>query len=356
MPPALMRSLGVREVDLLHALLFCALWTRPPVSFGFSLADCWAWLRYLPAICSSPELRLREEWTSLDPHQKTVLSGDFGVGFTTWFLHKTLDFRAYADTLWVVNTLAPGNFELAPSAKRGPRKSPDYIAIDGAGRFGVLECKGVQTSHASLVAALERGVPQKQNLRALGSTPLVHSLVAGLFIPQFTNAEFPALVIADPDWDDVKNMFAEFGKAEIERGVAQIASAKQAAMLELSQTANALARIKGGRGAIHAAFSDDMQIQRAGRTANPDDVRVTRDYRWPVQVEIADGIRIVGARFDGRLASSEVEKLRTIEPPEELAEQSRERIRNVQWGVESGEMFAELRSPLGGIFRITLLE
>jgi hypothetical protein len=355
-PASLTRTGGLRDVDVLLSLLFCAIWTRPPVSFGFSLADCWAWLRYLPAICSSSELRLRDEWTSLDPHQKTVLSGDFGVGFTTWFLHQTLDFRIYADTLWVVNTLAPGKFALGPTAKRGPRKSPDYIAIDGAGGFSALECKGGQTSRASLVDALESGVDQKKNLRALGTTPLVHSLVAGLFIPQFNNTEFPALVVGDPDWNEIQAILREFKEPIIERGVIQIASAKQAAMLDLSQTANTLARAERRHVTVSKAFAEDLNTQRFGRTVVHGEVRVTRDYRWPVQVEIADGIKIAGARFEGKLGPDAIEKLRTIEPVEELAEQGLDGLRNLQWGVESGDMSAELRSPLGGTFRLTLLE
>jgi hypothetical protein len=68
---------GLVECDHIScALVFAALWTRPPVRYGFSLSDCWAWLRYFPAIAVNSELRLREEWTSLDPHYKTVLSGD----------------------------------------------------------------------------------------------------------------------------------------------------------------------------------------------------------------------------------------------------------------------------------------
>src|SRR5690606_37909426 len=145
------------------------------------------------------------------------------------------------------NVLMPGMFALEPSARRGPRKSPDYIVTDGAGSFSVLECKGSQTSRASLVDALNRGVRQKQNLRALGATTLEHSLVAGLFIPQFGSNEYPALVVADPEWDDVKRLLAQFKTPAIERGVVQVANAKQAALLELSQTANALARTHGGR-------------------------------------------------------------------------------------------------------------
>ena len=109
-------------IDFLCALIFTALWTRPPIRYGFSLSDCWAWLRYLPAIAPTQDLRLCDAWTTLDPHHKTVLSGDFGVGFTTWFLNQTLDFVKFSDTLWVVNTLSPGAFRLASSARRGPRK------------------------------------------------------------------------------------------------------------------------------------------------------------------------------------------------------------------------------------------
>jgi hypothetical protein len=184
-PAALTSALQTSPLDInfLGALIFSALWTRPPITYGFSLSDCWAWLRYFPAIASTPDLRLCDAWTTLDPHHKTVLSGDFGVGFTTWFLKQTLGFVKYSDTLWVVNTLSPGAFRLASSARRGPRKSPDYIAEDSQGNLSVLECKGGQCSRKDLLDSMERGVPQKTNVKAIGATQLQHSLVAGLFVP-----------------------------------------------------------------------------------------------------------------------------------------------------------------------------
>lgn len=36
------------QVDILSALLFTGVLTAPPVRHGFSLSDCWAWLRYFP--------------------------------------------------------------------------------------------------------------------------------------------------------------------------------------------------------------------------------------------------------------------------------------------------------------------
>src|SRR5437773_1749494 len=78
--------LGAQDLDVDVALLFVAMCTRPPVVQGFSLADTWAWLRYRSAIASTPDLRLRSEWTTVGRHQKTVSSDELGVGFTTSFL------------------------------------------------------------------------------------------------------------------------------------------------------------------------------------------------------------------------------------------------------------------------------
>ena len=47
-----------------------------------------------------------------------------------------------------MNTLSPGAFRLAASARRGPRKSPDYIAEDSQGNLSVLERNGGQLAQA----------------------------------------------------------------------------------------------------------------------------------------------------------------------------------------------------------------
>ena len=259
------------NVDILASLLFLGLWTRPPVTHGFSLSDCWAWLRYFPALAVTPDLRLRDEWTTLDPHHKTVLSGDFGVGFTTWFLSQVLGFVRYSDTLWVVNSLRPGRFHLAPSGKRGPTKSPDYIAEDIHGDFSVLECKGGQSSRTSLRAALDRGAIQKANLRAIGGTTLRHSLVAGLFIPQFNSSESAVLMVADPAWEDVRELFSGFSKEQIARAVVGVSYAKELAMLDLPNVANSLVQAEGSDESLAAALERDRawRGRRATRPSRP---------------------------------------------------------------------------------------
>lgn len=86
-----------RQTNVLFALLHTALWTKPPVQYGFDLSDFWAWLRYGPAIADAQNLRLKQEWANTDPHQKTVLSDEFGVGFVTQLFVEELGFLVYAD-------------------------------------------------------------------------------------------------------------------------------------------------------------------------------------------------------------------------------------------------------------------
>lgn len=348
---------GQYTANLYFALTFLAIWTRPPVSFGFSLSDCWAWLRYIPAIASTVKLRLCSDWTTLDPHHKTVLSGDFGVGFTTWALHQALGFTRYSDTLWVVNTLAPGSFALASTtARRGQRKSPDYIAQDASGNCSVLECKGTQTSRQALHAALGRGVPQKRSLRQIGPTPIQHSLVAGLFIPQWQSPEDPLLEIWDPSWEDVKKALGRFARGTLERGVVQVATAKELALFELQRTANALVRAEGARGSLRQAMAEDLAADVPGRLRTSEGVQITREYRWPHAV-LWDGLPpIVGVRFTAQLPQPQVEALQVVEAPDAEGERQRDQQLSQSWHSAESELAGRLTSPMGTELSLELLE
>jgi hypothetical protein len=345
------------EVEALAALLFVGIWTRPPVTYGFSLSDCWAWLRYFPAVATTPDLRLRDEWTTLDAHHKTVLSDDFGVGFTTWFLFQTLGFQRYADTFWVVNSLLPNTFRLAPSAKRGPTKSPDYIVEDLSGEFSVLECKGGQSTCASLRAAMNRGAAQKSNLQVIGTTPLRHSLVAGLFIPQFESWESAVLIVADPEWDEIRKLLSPFSKAELARSVVGVSYAKELAMLDLPNVANALVRADGGDGSMANALERDrVWRQRQARALADETHRVERDYRWSSPVKLAEDRVAVGIRFTGSLPISALEELVRLSSPIAIAEAKQDHSRAHAWQAEGDDLTVTLRSPLGSTFGLSVLD
>ena len=167
-PPALSgaATMGTWSCCVETAILSVALHTRSPIVEGFHLSDWWAWLRYLPALADTPELRLRDEWTATDSHQKAVLSDDFGVGFATWFLIEHLQFLAFVETshfLWCV--APPGAYFLLNCKKAGPNKIPDYVGLDDQLRLSVLECKGSQADRRVLRQTIAKGIPQKQNFR-----------------------------------------------------------------------------------------------------------------------------------------------------------------------------------------------
>src|SRR5437773_4310658 len=107
-PRELLSCAGPRQVNVLVALIYTALVTRPPTVHGFHLSDYWAWLRYQPAIAATNDLRLRAEWDTVDSHQKTVLSDELGVGFTTQFITEALNCSEFTDTVYEVNVLDPG--------------------------------------------------------------------------------------------------------------------------------------------------------------------------------------------------------------------------------------------------------
>jgi hypothetical protein len=262
----------------------------------------------------------------------------------------------FSDTLWVVNTLSPGTFHLGSSAKRGPNKSPDFIAQDVHGNISVLECKGTQTSQRSLFEAIERGIPQKGNLYAIGSTQIQHSLVAGIFVPQFENTDGALLVLADPDWQELKKSLSQFSPEAVGRGVTQVAYAKELALLDLSETANSLARAKGTPEDITDAFSLDAEKMSPGRSIKDDQVRMQREYLWPKPRKLADDLLISGVRFEASLPVEDVERLRRVVSPSEHGEAKRDASKNADWKVTSIEETVEMRSPLGTTLRLCLLE
>lgn len=344
------------QVDLSAALMFIAIQSRPPMQYGFSLSDCWAWFRYFPAVHSQLRLKLCEPWTSLDPHQKTILSGDFGVGFSTWVLHQALGFQLYGDTLWVLNVLAPGVFQLLPSAKSGPRKSPDYIAMDSDGRFSVLECKGTQSSRKILLASLQVGVPQKQNLRAVGQTEIRHSLVAGIFVPQWESRERALFAVCDPEWVEVKEALGQFSTEEIGRAVLQVALAKELALFDFSSTANALIRAKGADEDLGAALQRDLSVERrAVRVTAEGAVLVQRDYFWSEPVRFADH-SISGVRFLGEVPAEHMEVLRGGKRPEEVGERALSIRKEPRWSSSVSNTSTSLVSPFGTRYELQLLE
>ena len=227
--------LGTRRIDVDQALLCMALVNCPPALQGFDLGDTWAWLRYRPALADLSALRLRQEWTDIDPHQKTVLSDEMGVGFVSHFLASRLDFRYFGNTAYVANVLMPNVFWFRRRARRGPAKMPDFVAIGGDGRANAVECKGSQTSFQVLRAAMEKGRLQKSNL-GIPAAIRGAQIVGGLFLPQWEDKDTARLHFIDPPLK-MTGMLADVEPHLFTMAVAQIFLAKHLSLLGIADLA-----------------------------------------------------------------------------------------------------------------------
>lgn len=190
------------KCNVLHSLLVTGYLTTPPRHRPLSLSTYWAWLRYGAAISRRhPGLRLRRGWTDLDPHQKTILSDDFGLGFPCHFLAERHGFEDFADTGYLLDSIFKTSVTYKNKPKRGPAKSPDLIAVDSAWQLHVLECKGTQSTRKYLRTAVADGQAQKRNLKPKTPGFFKSCMVGGIFVPQWRSKEMAELLFIDPEPD-----------------------------------------------------------------------------------------------------------------------------------------------------------
>ncbi len=158
-PPSGRReSVEVRPIDILHIL---GRITTPPVTELVDLSSTWAEIRYLWAFHpnlrqSRPiSLRLSEPAKSLDFHQKTLLSDEFGVGFAAYYMAT---FEGATDPVDVF--IARRNLQI-PIRGNSLRSLPDYIFCGpGQDQYFIVECKGTQSQRSSAIQQLRRGAEQ----------------------------------------------------------------------------------------------------------------------------------------------------------------------------------------------------
>lgn len=227
LPPAFV-GVGPSEiVDVASVLNLIGILTTPPLSGGASLSELWAFIRYLFAITSDPDLRLTREFLDMDPHQKTILSDDFGMGFTMHWLARKLNLVAACDGRYFIENHLHrvGGAYTGGTAKRGLGKSPDFIAIDSTGRFHVVECKGTQSSVNYRNSQLRNsGIAQKRTV-VFPASLAGERLCAGIFIAG-PDGDETSMRVVDPE-PKTKYRVKEDQRTESSGAVAQGFLAKQ---------------------------------------------------------------------------------------------------------------------------------
>lgn len=241
-PPKIDELRGSMTLSLGEILAKTAVLTRPPTVRGFHLSDYWACLRYGPAFAPGNSFRLREEWEDIDPHQKTILSDEIGVGVTCLLLQRALGLGPIVPTLHFLKAIEPDRFRLGRTNRVGSQKSPDYVGWrDESSKITVIECKGTQTK-GNLASAMDGGKEQKENLEPRPGGTIEHSLVAGLYIPRHSHSGPAEVRIADPEPnDDLLRIVESTGLSIQQTAIGQLWLAKMFALLELDREANLLA-------------------------------------------------------------------------------------------------------------------
>lgn len=171
-PAAFHSGWTAHDVNVTSALLLIGYLTTPISSTGVSLSEFWAWVRYVAAVTPDADLRLTRSFFDLDAHQKTILSDDFGMGFPMLWLNQRLPFDRIVDGRYFMQRIAASvGATQRRTAKRGPNKTPDFVARDTSGVWHVIECKGTQSgvdySRHQLGEAFPRwtgGVAQKRSI------------------------------------------------------------------------------------------------------------------------------------------------------------------------------------------------
>lgn len=261
--------------NALTTLLWIGVLTAPPRYRGFDLSTFWAWLRYASAISDHhPGLRLKPIWTEIDAHQKSVMSDDFGMGFSCHYLAEQHGIEAFANTSYLLDALV-GVTALRPSG-RGPAKSPDFVGIDTTGGLHILECKGTQSSIDYLWRAIENGIPQKDNFT--NSTPFASSMVGGIFVPQHRSEEDALLLYVDPKPDRRLRALATMSQERIAAAIYRISLAKEFMAAGLWRTATA---IEGRErpALLQAVLGIDTELAFAGFFRDGRLWRRTMEYR-----------------------------------------------------------------------------
>lgn len=134
------------DLDIPAMLLMVGYLTTPISSTGVSLSEFWAWIRYFAAISQDNDMKITKSFSDLDAHQKTILSDDFGMGVSMLYLREKLEFSLIVDGRYFLQRYAAGVGATGrKNNKRGPNKTPDFVALDVYGNWHIVECKGTQS-------------------------------------------------------------------------------------------------------------------------------------------------------------------------------------------------------------------
>ncbi|WP_316181355.1 MULTISPECIES: hypothetical protein [unclassified Bradyrhizobium] len=201
--PKLKSGSGRVNIDLGEALHELGTITMPNLMSPACPALFWAWLRYYLAPSKHQDLRIKMDFSDLDPHQKGILSDDFGVALATHWVRKRLGpFAQIVDGRKFANQFKDLQRKQNKSkAKVGMSKAPDFVMQDFKGKWHILECKGTQSSREYQKSVLKTAIVQKRAIRLVGSVR-GEQLASSVYLTNEDGRPRSNMLVVDPDGDD----------------------------------------------------------------------------------------------------------------------------------------------------------
>lgn len=290
-PPTFTAGASSHSVPILPTLLLIGQLTTPPVARGLSLSEFWAWVRYLYAVSDDADLRISSDFASLDSHQKTILSDDFGMGVPIGYLIGRLGLIGWSDGRYFMDRIsALVSGPLPVPRKRGPRKAPDFVFMDHAGALHVVECKGSQSgpdardrqlSHVTSKGEPSGGVVQKRMV-LLPAHLQGQRLACGLSLGVSGRARPSDLKIVDPEFKPEFDLTSADGQTiadpVVRAGLAKslrsagfgVAAAVVAAPSGLSVRARSSELFSGSRGGARRRTVERRNAAARAELTSPD--------------------------------------------------------------------------------------
>lgn len=168
---------GLLSFSLLQFLSSIGTLTTLSYPVEFDLSRIHAFFRYAWLFAAPGPLRLRDSISEVDFHQKTLISDELGVGVSGLVASQLFGVRYFADAYPFLKKYAP----IAYAGGSGRTKTPDFIGLDNAGNFFVIEAKGTQSGGATVRKQVRSGRIQKSNVIFSGGITPVRMVVATKF-------------------------------------------------------------------------------------------------------------------------------------------------------------------------------
>jgi hypothetical protein len=280
LPPQLQRVSVSETIDVGGALHMLGTLTMPNMFSPASPALFWAWLRYYRALAAASDLRITIDFSDLDPHQKGILSDDFGVALSTqWVADRLGPFTHMIDGRRFANQFTRLLRKKHKSkAKVGTSKAPDFVMRDTAGKWHVLECKGTQSSRDYQRRVLKTALAQKRAIQLFGSIQ-GQQLASSLYIAHENERSGSSMRVIDPEEDDPLIRLTEQQAGEMEAKASRLAVAQALGSIGLNEVAvemslppdvdpeselllpSELARLRSSRGARVARATEQARAR-----------------------------------------------------------------------------------------------